>query len=128
MSNINEEKDDGLGAGYFKNLKDLREENEQNAQMVKDWQEYDGLKQPEESLPKILDEQGLHDEAKARTQSQNEEQAKLEEVGLAQEQGSRRKFGEKIEQAKGHDAIEQARTETRHEQELEQKQDRERDI
>ena len=126
MSNINEEKNDGLGAGYFKNLKAVREENEQNSQLRQDWEQYDGLKQSEESLPEILDEQGIHDAAKARTQRQNEEQAKLEQVGLVQ--GSRRSFGEKMEPAKGHDASEQARTETRQEQEREKKQDREQDI
>lgn len=43
-----------------------------------------------------------------------------------EQQNSRRSFAEKMEQSKGHDAIEKARADTRQEQELEQKQARER--
>ena len=126
MSNINEEKDDGLGHGFHRNLKEIRQEQEEAVQTHKDWEQFDGLKPPRESLPEILTERGMHDEAKARTQRQNEEQAKLEKAGLVQ--SSRRSFGEKMEQAKGHDAIQQARIETRQEQSLQHKKDRERDI
>lgn len=128
MSNINEEKNDGLGAGFFKNLKEIEQEQEEAIQMHKDWEQFDGLKPSRDSLPKILDEQGRHDEAKARTQREHEEQTYLEKSGLAQEQGSRRSFGDKMKQAKGHDTIEQARIETRQEQEVAQKQERERDV
>ena len=80
MSNFNEEKNDGLGQGYFESLKKLREENEKNAQLHKDLEQQKGLKPTRDVLPKILTEQDLHDKAKAMTKRQNEEQSKLDEL------------------------------------------------
>lgn len=47
---------------------------------------------------------------------------------VREQQNSRRSFADKMEQSKGRDAVDQARIETRQEQELEQKQQHERDV
>lgn len=80
MSNFNEEKNDGLGQGYFESLKKLREENEKNAQLHKDLEQQKGLKPTRDALPKVLTEQELHDKAKAMTKRRNEEQSKLDKL------------------------------------------------
>lgn len=84
MSNFNEEKNDGLGHGYFENSKKLKEENEKNTQIHKEWEQQNGPKPTRDALPKVLTDREIHDKAKARTVRQNEEQAKLDK-GLVQQ-------------------------------------------
>lgn len=130
MSNINDEKNDGLGQGFFKNLGKIQERNAQDAKIVEAWEQDAGLKPPREDMPKILTEQEMQDKAKAMTQNQNDEQEKLEKMGLTetQQQGSRRKFADKMEQEMGADAVKQAREEARQEQEHEAKHEQGRDV
>lgn len=130
MSNINDEKNDGLGAGYFANLGKLREQNEQDAQTVQVWEQNTGQKPPREEMPQILTEQEMHDKAKAMTQNQKDEQVKLEKMGLTetQQQGSRRKFANKVEHELGSDAVKKIRDETQQEQSQEIKNEQNRDF
>ena len=83
---MNDEKDNGLGAGFFKNRARLEAKNEENKEIVKKWERDAGAKPPREMLPKILSEREIHDKAKAMTANQNEEQKKLHKLGLTQEQ------------------------------------------
>lgn len=118
MSNFNEEKKDGLGHGFHKNIARLNAENEKNIETVRAWEQDTGDKPTREMMPEILTEEQLHEKAKEMTKQQAIEQEKLEQAGLLeQQQPQRRSFADKAQDALGSEAIEQAREDQRQAQE-----------
>lgn len=131
MTKAQEMRLDEVHVDAFDRMKDNQKELAENLEQArKDREQYPDMVIPTDDMIRDI-HHGEMTDSEMRDRADEIARATVEreaQEAAREQQNSRRSFAEKMEQSKGHDAIEQARTDTRQEQELEQKQEREQGI